>query len=202
MQITTKGPSQKQTIIPLNPEQIQIIMKNANSHVGLINVQLCNIKSSTRAECFRPNSNNISITTSVVPSESNFITIFKYFKSIDGTNIDTNSTPRAPQSKSYLKITGIPFVKPNGLPLDSLSMMNYLSNISLFDDISFTSKPRVIKASPKSDMAIVWINIWDSQNGTKAKMLINHSFNCGRYITTIRGTNMNSSVPQCHNCWK
>jgi len=202
MQITTKGPSRKQAIIPLNPEQIQIIMKDANSHVGLINVQLRNIKSSTRAECFRPNSNNISITTSAVPSESDFITIFKYFKSIDGANIDTNSTPRAPQSKSYLKITGIPFVKPDGLPLDSLSMANYLSNVSLFDNISFASKPRVIKASPKSDMAIVWIDIWDFQNGTKAKTLINHSFNCGRYIAITRGTNMNPGVPQCHNCWK
>ena len=27
-------------------------------------------------------------------------------------------------------------------------------------------------------------------------------FNVGSYIATIRGANMNSSVPQCKNCWK
>jgi len=70
--------------------------------------------------------------------------------------------------------------------------MKYLE---LFEPVNFTAKPRVIKASPKSDMAIVWFDIWDSQNGSKAKLLINHSFNFGRYITTIRVTNMNSGVP-------
>jgi len=48
-------------------------------------------------------------------------------------------------------------------------------------------------------MAIVWLDIWDSQNSSKAKLLINHSFNFGWYI---RGTNINSGMPQCHNCWK
>jgi len=44
-------------------------------------------------------------------------------------------------------------------------------------------------------MAIIWIDIWDFQNGTKAKSIINRCFNFGRYITTIRGTNMNLGVP-------
>jgi len=51
-------------------------------------------------------------------------------------------------------------------------------------------------------MAIAWIDIWDTQNGSKAKLLSNHSFNYGRFIATIKGTNMNLGVPQCHNCWK
>jgi len=51
-------------------------------------------------------------------------------------------------------------------------------------------------------MAIIWFDIWDTQSGSKAKLLINHSFNLGRYIATVRATNMNPGVPQCHNCWK
>jgi len=51
-------------------------------------------------------------------------------------------------------------------------------------------------------MAIIWFDIWDSQNGSKAKLLINHFFNFGRHIATIRATNMNPGVPQYHNCWK
>ena len=64
------------------------------------------------------------------------------------------------------------------------------------------SKPRVIKISPKSDMSIVWIDIWDVQSGSNAKMLINKCFNVGRHITTIREANMNPDVPQYKNCWK
>ena len=34
-----------------------------------------------------------------------------------------------------------------------------------------------MKASPSSDMSVIWINIWDSQKGSKGKTLINRSFN-------------------------
>ena len=44
-------------------------------------------------------------------------------------------------------------------------------------------------------MAIVWLDIWDSQDGSKAKSLINHSFNYGCHIATVKGTNMNPGVP-------
>ena len=51
-------------------------------------------------------------------------------------------------------------------------------------------------------MAIIWIDIWNAQNSSKAKSLINWRFNIGRFITTIWGTNMNPGVSQCKNCWK
>ena len=64
------------------------------------------------------------------------------------------------------------------------------------------SRPQIIKISPKSDMAIIWINIWDVQSSNQTKELINRCFNIGSYIATIRGTNMNYSMSQCKNCWK
>ena len=51
-------------------------------------------------------------------------------------------------------------------------------------------------------MSIVWIDIWDIQSGSNAKMLINRCFNIGRYIITIWEANMNPGIPQCKNCWK
>ena len=70
----------------------------------------------------------------------------------------------------------------------------------IFDNISLTSKPRVIKVSLKSDMSIVWLDIWDVQSSKNTKMLINRYFNVGNYILTIRGANMNPGIPQCKNC--
>jgi len=65
----------------------------------------------------------------------------------------------------------------------------------IFNNLSLTSKPYVIKASPKSNMEIVWIDIWNAQSGQKTKNLINRYFNIGSYITTIHSANMNPSVP-------
>jgi len=74
-------------------------------------------------------------------------------------------------------------------------MSKYVEDIikqnQIFDNVVLTSKPHVIKVSSKSDMAIVWLDIWDVQSGSKAKGLINHCFNVGNHIATIRGTNMN-----------
>ena len=75
-----------------------------------------------------------------------------------------------------------------------------MKQLELFEPVNLAAKPRVIKAFPKSNIAIIWFDIWDSQNSFKAKLLINHSFNFSRYIAMIKTTNMNPRVPQCYNC--
>ena len=112
--------------------------------------------------------------------------------------------PCLSQSKSYLKITGIPYF-PNGWTQECLNASDVeivLKQNQIFDDIKLASRPRVIKVSPKSDMLIVWLDIWDYQSGKKAKCLINQCFKFGRYIATIWEANMNLGVPQCKNCWR
>ena len=64
----------------------------------------------------------------------------------------------------------------------------------IFNNISLVSNLRVIKMSPKSDMAIIWIDIWDTQSSVRAKDLINRCFNVGMYIVTIRGANVNPGI--------
>jgi len=177
-------------------------MEEANSHVVQINNLLKNIKSTLRAEFIRPCSGGISINTNNIPQPSDLTVMERYLKSIVGAKEDEILAPRLPQSKSYLKITGIPYVQPSGEKPTSEDIINFIGHLGLFESISLAAKPRIIKASPKSDMAIVWFDIWDSQNGSKAKLLINHSFNFGRFIATIRAMNMNPGVPQCHNFWK
>ena len=62
------------------------------------------------------------------------------------------------------------------------------------------SKPCIIKVSSKLDMAIIWIDIWNTQNGNNAKKIINRYFNVGSIVAMMRGANMNPSVLQCKNC--
>ena len=72
----------------------------------------------------------------------------------------------------------------------------------IFNNIILISRPHIIKISPKLDMAIIWIDIWDVQSSKKVKELINRYFNIKSYITTVRGANINSSISECKNCWK
>ena len=130
--------------------------------------------------------------------------IDQYIKNSNKVNALQVEEPRLPKFKSYLKIIGISYYPHSNFQerLTSSNIEVVLKQNQIFDNISLASKHWVIKVSPKSDMSIVWIDIWDVQSGTNAKMLINRCLNVGKYITTIQGANMNPGVPQCKNCWK
>jgi len=64
----------------------------------------------------------------------------------------------------------------------------------IFNNVILASKSRVIKASPKSDMVVIWVDIWNAQSRSKAKGLINRYFNISSYIATVHGTNINLGI--------
>ena len=105
--------------------------------------------------------------------------------------------PRLLKSKFYLKIISIPFYPHENSQerLTSNNIKTILKQNHIFNNISLAFKPRVIKVSSKSDMSIVWIDIWDVQSGSNAKIPINRS-----YIAIIREANMNLGVLWCKNC--
>jgi len=57
--------------------------------------------------------------------------------------------------------------------IESILKVNYI-----FNNVLIILKPYIIKVSPKSDITIVWLDIWDVQSGSKAKSLINKFFQC------------------------
>ena len=209
VQITTKGPSRKNVLIPLDPLYKNNVYNKANKHIASINNLLKLHKSKVRLDCIRASLNGISITTNEVAAPSDLSIMEKYFKGLEDLS-NVNISPRLPQSKSYLKILGIPYYQPPkkpslGIPLDTITISqveDVLTKTEMFNNITLALRPRVIKASRNSDMSVIWVDIWDSQNGTNAKTLINQSFNFGPHIATIRGINMNPGVPQCRKCWK
>jgi len=81
---------------------------------------------------------------------------------------------------------GIPYLlEQTNIQVTFEDIEKILKNMHIFNDIVLASKLRIIKVSPKSDMAIIWINIWDAQSGIKAKTLFNRRFNVGSFIATI-----------------
>jgi len=127
------------------------------------------------------------VITNKVSQQSDLLIIEQYVKNSNDINALQVEEPHLPKLKSYLKIIGISYY-PHGNSQDHLNSSDIetiLKQNQIFDNVTLVSRPRVIKVSPKSDMSIVWIDIWDVQSGSKAKMLINRCFNVRRYIMTI-----------------
>ena len=197
IKITTKDPSRKQVIIPMSGDNINSFMKSSSLHVANINRLLHNAKSDILADYIHSDPTGITIITNKVSQQSDMSIIDNYVKNLNDINSLQVNEPHLSKSKSYLKIIGILFF-PHVNSQDRLTPNNIkmiLKQNHIFNNISLASKPRVIKISPKSNMSIVWLDIWDVQSSSNAKMLINRCFNVGNYIVTIWGANMNPSVP-------
>ena len=110
VQPTTKGPSKKQAIVPVSFNLTESIMEDTNNHIFQINLHLKNIKSILHVEFICPCPGGVSIITNNIPNLSNLTIMEKHFKSIEGINTNKVLAPHLPQSKSYLKITGIPYL--------------------------------------------------------------------------------------------
>ena len=196
IRMTTKGPSRKQVIIPMSGENINSFIKSSSLHIANINRLLRNTKSDVLVDYIRSDNTGIMVITNKIAQQSDMSIIDQYVKNSNDINSLQVEEPCLPKSKSYLKIIGILFF-PHANSQEKLTsndIETILKQNHIFDNISLASKPRVIKVSLKSDISIVWLDIWDIQSGVNAKMLINRCFNVGNYIATIRGANMNPSV--------
>ena len=72
----------------------------------------------------------------------------------------TEVEPRLPQSKSFLKVLSIPYWDAKtSLPVTSAQIAEVLSSSPLFEGVTLASMPCIMKASPSSDMSVIWIDI-------------------------------------------
>ena len=107
IQITTKGPSRKQVIIPMVKDNINKFMKNSLIHVTNLNRNLRNAMSEVLVNFIRSDLLGIIVVTNKVSLNSNLLIIEKYVKNLENINSTQVKSSRLLQSKSYLKIIGI-----------------------------------------------------------------------------------------------
>jgi len=79
-------------------------------------------------------------------------------------------------------------------------MKEIIKSSYFLNDITLAFHSHVIKTFLKSDIIVIWVNVWNFQNKTKAKGLINRYFNIRHYIATIWEININFRVFQYKNC--
>jgi len=195
----TREQSRKEVIIPMTKANAELIINSAHIHVSNINKCLKNSKSDTFADFIQFNTNRIIIATNKPTSNLNLSSIKKYLKNVQNINPDSIKSPCLPKSKSYMKIVRLPYSSELGVMTPDI-IEGVLKESHLFKNVILASKPHVIKALPKSNKAVVWVDIWNSQSSSCVKNIINRRFNVGQFIATVCGNNMNPGVPQCKNC--
>ena len=199
--MTTRRPSRKEVIIPIAKSNTELIINLAHTHISNVNKCLKNSKSDIIVDFIWITNNGIIIITNKLANVLDLSTIEKFLKNIDNVNSDSIEGPHLPKFKLYIKIIGLPYKIEQGI-ITSDYIEGILKEMHLFKDVMLASKPYVIKSSPKSDITVVWVDIWDSQSGSLVKNIINCCFNVGQFVVTIHGTNINLGIPQCKNCWK
>ena len=118
--------------------------------ITMINQLLKEVKSEYSVNFICQDNKNLLITSNKVVFLSDLNVIEKYINNIEFESL------RLPQLKSYLKILGIPYLIKN---MDFSISAEIIENISktshIFNNITLSSWPQVIKISPKSNIAII-----------------------------------------------
>ena len=157
----TKGLSRKWIIIFKNINNSERVIAQANNHITDINKLLKDVKSEISADFIWSNNKIIIITTNKVAASSDLKIVEKYMKELNNIDLNNVISLRLLQFKSYLKILGILYFWENtNLPV-MLNIIKRVIKSTIFDNIVLAFYLQVIKTSPKSDMAIIWVDICD-----------------------------------------
>ena len=84
--MTTKGPSRKQVIIPMNGDNVSSFMKNSSLHVANINRNLQNTKSDVLVDYLCSDNSGITVITNKVVQQSDMSIIDNYVKNLNDIN--------------------------------------------------------------------------------------------------------------------
>ena len=160
LNMTIKGSLCKQVIVPMDSDNIVKFMFSSNDYIININRLLKNIKSEYKADYIRAEKSDIIIIIDKVISPLDLQTIEKYIKNSNQINANKIEFPWLPQSKFYLKIISLLYFMDNMNVLIKTNIVKkILKNNHIFNNISLVSQSRIIKVFPKSDMAIIWLDI-------------------------------------------
>ena len=171
----TRGLLRKEVIISMAKTNAELIINLAHIHISNVNKCLKFSKSDIITDFICVTNNGIIITMNKPANILDLSTIKKYLKSIENVNSDSIEGPCLPKSKSYMKIIGLPYKTNQGVITPNY-IEGVLKELHLIKNVVLASKPHVIKASPKSNIVVVWVDIWDFQSGSSAKNIINQIF--------------------------
>ena len=154
--ITTKGLLRKQIIILMSNENKSKFIASSSKHIVNINRSLKNIKLDVMADYICLEQKCITIVTNKVALSLDLQVIENYVKNVNSINSKDIDIPCLSQSKSYLKIIGIPyFIENTNIPITLDFVKTIIKFNHIFNNIVLLLKSYIIKVLSKSNMTIV-----------------------------------------------
>ena len=153
------------------------VIVQLNTNITNINRLFKGIKLEVLVDFIYSDIKDIIVITNKVVVILDLNIIKKYVKNLNDVDSSNVMSSRLSQSKFYLKILGILYyIKDTNLSITMNIVKRVIKTTHIFNNVVLASHLYIIKVSSRLDMAIIWVNIWDSQNCIKAKMLINRYF--------------------------
>ncbi|CAA7264636.1 unnamed protein product [Cyclocybe aegerita] len=108
-----------------------------------------------------------------------------------------------PSSTSFIKILDVPYFDLKGLKITQEALEKALRTSVHAEVFAYLStKPRIDRNSAHSTSCTVYCNIWDSQQGTRAKKALGQPIFLAGRSCAIRPAARHTGVPLCQRCWK
>ncbi|EKM76152.1 hypothetical protein AGABI1DRAFT_15636, partial [Agaricus bisporus var. burnettii JB137-S8] len=60
----------------------------------------------------------------------------------------------------------------------------------------------VVRSKGSNDMAVVFMDVWDSKKGICTKNLVNKVYHIGGKLIKVEYAKQREFVPQCQKCWR
>ena len=115
----------------------------------------------------------VSMSTNFVASAAELEVIKQWLKKGAGLKASTVVEPRLLQSKSFLKILGVPYWGNNAsIPITQAQVEAVIANTPVFEGVVLASRPRIMKASPSSDMSVIGLTSGTPRKAPTARPLL------------------------------
>ena len=109
-----------------------------------------------------------------------------------------------PTSTLFVKIVDVPYYSNlvNKVKTTIAEVKAAIAASPLTENFKYTAEPRIVRNSDASTTAKVYINIWDSQAGTRARGIIDKPLLFGTRSCYVRAATANAGAPLCQRCWR
>ncbi|KAF9442877.1 hypothetical protein P691DRAFT_639524, partial [Macrolepiota fuliginosa MF-IS2] len=104
-------------------------------------------------------------------------------------------------SQSFIKIVDVPFFKSSTMDPFTSTEVDAQLQCSIIP-ANFVVHWHYICNSPKANSTTIWIDLSNSQQGSRASTLIGHSLFINGGMVTIKGAKVHTGTPQRQQCWK
>ena len=153
--MTTQGPTRCQVLVLLILAAAEMVANTAST-VESCNKGLVSAYSKLRVESVCKAWNGVFMSTNSIASVAELEVIKQQLKKTASLGEVTEVEPCLPQFKSFLKVLGILYWdSKTSLPVTPAQVAEALSSSPLCEGVTLVSMPRIMKASPSSDMSVI-----------------------------------------------